>query len=75
MMLFGFWLILLPLFVLLGLAVMAFWVWMLIDCATREPSAGNDKVVWVAIILVVHVAGALIYFFVRRPQRIRQYGA
>ncbi|MEO9086324.1 MAG: PLD nuclease N-terminal domain-containing protein [Ktedonobacteraceae bacterium] len=51
-----------------------FWVWMLVECITREPSEGNDKVVWLLIILFTHMVGALIYFFVRRPQRIQLMG-
>jgi hypothetical protein len=66
------------LFVLLffgwGVLGTIFWVWMLIDCATREPQQGNDKLVWVIIIAVTHVIGALIYFVVRRPQRIATVG-
>ena len=36
-----------------GIAVFAtvFWVWVLVDCLTKEPSEGNDKVAWVLIIL------------------------
>lgn len=61
---------------MIGVAVLAtvFWVWMLIDCATKEPSEGNDKVVWLLVILLTHIVGALIYYFVRRPQRMRAFG-
>jgi len=51
-----------------------FWIWMLIDCATKEPSTGNDKLIWILVILLTHLIGALIYYFVRRPQRIQLYG-
>ena len=60
--------------VLVGLLCFAFWIWMLVDCATKEPSQGNDKVVWILIIVLTHVIGALIYFLVRRPQRKAQCG-
>lgn len=56
------------------LALLAFWVWMLVDCATKEPSEGNDKLIWVLIILLANWIGAAIYFFVRRPARIRRFG-
>ena len=59
----------------IGVGGTILWVWMLIDCATKEPSEGNDKVVWLLVILFTHFIGALIYFFVRRPQRIHLYGA
>ena len=60
--------------VLLGLATMAFWVWMLIDCATKEPSEGNDKVIWILVIVLTGWIGALVYYFARRPQRIAKFG-
>jgi len=28
----------------LGIGGTIFWVWMLIDCATKEPSEDNDKI-------------------------------
>lgn len=62
------------LFTGLGLAALVFWIWMLIDCATNEPSEGNDKIIWIIIIVFTNWIGALIYFLVRRPERIRQYG-
>ena len=53
----------------LGVLGTIFWVWMLVDCATKEPDKGNSKVVWTIIIVFTHLVGAAIYFFVRRPQR------
>jgi hypothetical protein len=63
--------ILLPLLLL----AFAFWIWMLVDCATKESSQGNDKVIWILVIIFTHWIGALIYFLVRRPERKRQLGA
>jgi hypothetical protein len=48
---------------------------MLIDCATKEPSTGNDKVVWILVIALTGWIGALIYLLVRRPKRVREFGA
>ena len=61
-------------FALLSLAALVFWVWLLIDCLTKEPSEGNDKLIWVLVLVFANWIGALIYYFVRRPERIRQYG-
>ncbi len=61
-------------FFLIGVLGTIFWIWMLIDCATKESSQGNDKVVWILVIALTHVLGAAIYFFVRRPTRIRETG-
>ena len=58
----------------LAIAALVFWIWMLVDCATKEPSQGNDKIVWILVIVFTHWIGALIYFLVRRPERKRQFG-
>ena len=59
-----------------GLAIFAtiFWIWVLIDCVTKEPSEGNDKIVWTLIILFAPLLGALGYYFIRRPERIKAIG-
>jgi len=61
-------------FFVLGLGGTVLWIWMLIDCATKEPSEGNDKLIWILVIVFTHLIGALIYLLVRRPQRIREFG-
>lgn len=53
----------------LGVAMFVFWIWMLIEAATKEPDTGNTRLVWVIIIVFTQVIGAAIYYFVRRPQR------
>lgn len=57
-----------------GLAVLAtfFWIWVLVDCITKESSEGNDKVAWTILIIFVPVLGAALYYFVRRPERLKQ---
>ena len=61
-------------FLVIGVGGTVLWVWMIIDCATNEPTDGNEKLVWILIIVLTHWVGALIYFYLRRPQRIQQYG-
>jgi hypothetical protein len=51
-----------------------FWIMTLIDCASNEPSEGNEKIVWILVIIFAHFLGALIYRLARRPERLRQYG-
>ena len=55
-------------------AALIFWIWMLVDCATKEPSEGNDKIVWILIILLTNLLGAIIYFVARRPKRLYESG-
>ena len=59
-----------------GIAIFAliFWIWVLIDCVTKESSEGNDKIVWTLIILFAPLLGALGYYFIRRPERIKAVG-
>jgi hypothetical protein len=59
-----------------GIAALAtiFWLWVLIDCLTKETSEGNDKIAWVLFILFVPLIGALVYYFVRRPERVKVVG-
>lgn len=58
------------LLLLIAIAGTLFWLWMLVDAAMREREA-SDKIVWVLIILLTHVLGAAVYFFVRRRPRAR----
>jgi len=63
-----------PIFGLFGLALTAFWIWMIIDAATKEPAEEPNKIMWVLIVVLLHWLGAAIYYFARRPERIRKYG-
>jgi len=47
----------------------AFWVMVLADAAINEPEEGNDKIVWVIIIIFTTILGASLYLTVRRPRR------
>lgn len=62
------------LYFVFGLLATALWIWMLIDCITKEPSEGNDKIVWILVIVLVGALGALIYLIARRPKRKQLYG-
>lgn len=59
---------------LIGLFGTILWIWMIVDCATHEPSESQDKLMWILIIMLTHFIGACLYFFIRRPERIRTVG-
>jgi hypothetical protein len=59
---------LLLLLIPLGLAMFAFWLWMLIHAAQNKGLNDGEKVAWVVIIALVHFIGALLYFFIGRPK-------
>lgn len=52
----------------------AFWVWMLVDCATKEPDSGSTKLVWILIIIFTGLVGAVVYYFARRSRRKSELG-
>ncbi len=67
-------LIIFILFIGFGVLGTAFWIWMLVDCVTKESDAGNNKLAWILVIAIAHFLGAAIYFFFRRQQRIAELG-
>lgn len=71
---FGAWMVFMFGMMVIGFAATIFWIWMLIDCVQNEPKEGNDRIVWLLIILFGHGIGGLIYLLARRPERIAKYG-
>ena len=61
--------------VILALVILTsiFWLWMLVDALTNEPTT-EQKLLWFLVIFCLHFVGALIYFFVRRYARARVAG-
>jgi hypothetical protein len=55
------------------LAFTAFWVWMILEAATKEPREGHERLIWIIIMVFVPYFGAIAYYLVRRPVRIRTY--
>jgi hypothetical protein len=55
-------------FWVIAIAASIFWLWMLIDALTNEPTT-NEKILWFLVIFFLHFIGALVYFFVRRSER------
>lgn len=65
-------LILFPLVLLfaipIGLAMMAFWIWMLIHSIQNKGIDDGERIAWVLVIVFVHFLGAVLYFFIGRPK-------
>lgn len=53
---------------LIMLALVAFWVWMLVDCLRRIFPDPTTKLMWVLLIVLTHFVGAILYFFLGRQQ-------
>ena len=58
-------------FVVLGSAI---WIAALLSCIKHESPKDSTMIVWVLVIVFTHCLGGLLYFLVRRPQRIRELG-
>ena len=67
-------LLLFLLFGIIAFGSIIIWIWALIDCVNNEPSEGNDKIIWVLVIVLAQLIGAIIYLVVRRPQRKETLG-
>ena len=52
-----------------------FWLWMLLECASAGTHSAGGKRIWLIMIAMLPVVGALVYFFIGRghgkdPKRI-----
>lgn len=61
-------------FIALVLFAQVFWLWMLIECLVKEPSDSSDKLLWALVIFFGNLLGAILYFVIRRPERIDRFG-
>lgn len=55
----------------IGLLATAFWIWMLIDCITKETDRSNERLIWIIVIVFTHLLGAILYFILRKNKRNR----
>lgn len=56
--------------VLIGLALITFWAMMIYDCATRTPPRSRERYVWLLIVVLGKLPGALAYYLLmKRPAK------
>ena len=53
----------------LTLAILVFWIWMLISAIQNKGLTEGEKIAWVLVMVFVHFLGAILYFFVGHPKR------
>ena len=53
----------------LALLATAFWIWMIISAVQNKGIDEGEKIAWVLVIALLHLLGAIIYFFVGHPKR------
>ena len=51
-----------------GLAFTVFWIVEIVDVLRREFRDSTLKIVWLLVVVLLHGLGALIYYFVGKPQ-------
>jgi hypothetical protein len=52
----------------LALAMLAFWIWMLVHAIQNKGLSDGEKIGWVLAIALLHFLGALLYFFIGKPK-------
>lgn len=52
--------------ILVGLLLLAFWIWMIVDCAKRKFKNETEKIIWIIVIVLAQWVGALVYFITIR---------
>jgi hypothetical protein len=51
-------------FFIVGILLIAFWIWMLVDCAKRKFKQDVEKVIWILVIVFASWVGSIVYFIV-----------
>ena len=54
---------------LILLIISVLWIWTVIDIAKNE-FTGNNKTIWLLIVLLTYVFGMLLYFFIGKHKKI-----
>ena len=49
-----------------------FWLWVLIDCVKRSFKSDAEKIVWVLVLILLGLLGAVIYYFVVKVKDNKQ---
>ena len=53
-----------------GILPLVFTIWALVDILKNE-FTGDNKVIWVLVVVLVPVIGFILYFFIGRDQKIK----
>ncbi len=48
--------------ILIAALLLAFWIWMIVDCAQRKFKNDVEKIVWIIVIVLGQWIGSLVYF-------------
>ncbi len=54
----------------LSILAMIFWIFMIVDAAKRKFNNENDKTLWILVVVLAGVIGAIVYYFViKKPDK------
>ena len=56
-------------FGILFILLTVFWIWMLVDCIKNEGLTGNERIVWILVVIFLGWLGALIYMLAARDKQ------
>lgn len=69
----GIFLLLIILFYIVCIALciflVIFWIWMIVDIAKRNFKEPNDKLMWMLVVLIANIIGAVIYYFIVKRKK------
>jgi hypothetical protein len=54
-------------FFVFGVMGTVLWIWALVDCIKNVKNP-NDRLMWIILIALTHVIGAILYFVLQRPK-------
>ena len=57
------------------LAITVFWIWMLVSAAQNKGLSASERIAWVLVVVFLHLLGAILYFFIAYPKRLRPVGS
>ncbi|MGM5481734.1 MAG: PspC domain-containing protein, partial [Nanobdellota archaeon] len=57
-------------FILLMIAGLIVWIWAIVDCL-RSDLPDGDKIVWILILILLHVLGAIVYLIVAKTDAVK----
>ncbi|MGC9309072.1 MAG: PLDc N-terminal domain-containing protein [Candidatus Nanoarchaeia archaeon] len=57
-------------FLIISILGTLFWIFMIVDVAKRKFKQENDKVIWILVVILAGLIGAIIYYFmIKRPDK------
>lgn len=60
---FGLMIVLMMLLIILGILSTIFWIWMIVDAATRKKLSDGERIAWILVLVFLGVLGAAVYYF------------